>query len=134
MKTNNTSKTNNPTQKEKLEKVIAFAVERGFILPKWMYDPKSIEHLGSAIIRSNYTERLLFDHSFAKAVFGEGMETQTRVWTGRLDEIKKRKPDWLAETKEFPAWMVHLQQAVLDPKPIQYYADYVEKQRKLETS
>ncbi len=59
------------TNAQILTKAIGKAIGNGYVLPGWMYNPKSIEDVGSAILRCNYVEKLMFSHDFARAFFGD---------------------------------------------------------------
>ncbi len=106
--------------KRKVKKIIEYAVEREYILPKWMYNPKSIEHLGSAIIRLKYVERLLFSHDFAKAVFGE------KYVCINCGKIRSTPSNYCGGHELFEViWQHHLQQAVISKDPIEYYYKHI---------
>jgi len=125
------------TKADKLKKIIEYAVERG-------YD----KHLGSAWIKwikdepppshNNYYI-LLFDHDFAKAVFGEGMNIDyTKPCPHCGGKLKISNPTGKCSHIHYPEacdvcsayyidWADHLQQAVISKDPINYYYQYIKK-------
>ena len=80
------------TQEAKLQKIIEKGKERG-----WESNVISV-NIG-------YEYQVLFDHSLAKAIWGE------EKVTGLIGD----------EYYEYPNWQHHLQQAVISDDPIDYY-------------
>ncbi len=69
---------------------------------------------------------LIFDHSFAKAFWGEELCTKVRIREGikmKRDVTAAINPqilDYYATTGEFYMWQYHLQQMVLEEEPLKY--------------
>lgn len=111
---------------EILQKAIEKAVDNGWSFYNWLIDnwsyPKDFrdhpEQEGAVeeavkIISKSYFVNIIFSHSFAKAFWGE-------------------KDDWEAEETNSPwdghnqeRWQFHLQQMVLEEKPLQYIKEYL---------
>lgn len=128
------------TNKEILKKVIEKAVENEYILPKWIYNPKSIEHIGSAILRCNYLEKLIFSHDFAKAFWGKRGKKLIRYYEAYMDNDLKETISKKQYDEENPqsgfhfgkeykilnkGWQHYLQQMILEKEPLKYLAKYI---------
>ena len=63
---------------------------------------------------------LIFSHSFAKAFWGEEI-IETYGWDkGNHDDNTERELAYFCYTYKKPAWKHHLQQMVLEEKPLKY--------------
>ena len=110
------------TKQDKLKKVIEYAIDRG--LPVGMVESFGSDNWLKIIVGNETYYRFIFDHDFAKAVFGEGKEIIESNYSsvfgedGNLDtaEILSTEVEW---------WEYHHQQAVISEDPIDYYYQYV---------
>lgn len=97
------------TKSKKLKKIIEYAVENGW---KYSFNEEEIEKL----IRGH--DAVIWRHDFAKAVFGKEYKTEHFV------ETPYYKHEYAS-----PAWMYHLKQVVISEDPIDYYYQYIKKQK-----
>ena len=95
----------------KLKKIIEFAVENGWDRFSLLGDKYKAEFNGEDIrvrLHAQFVdvsmEEILFNHDFAKAVFGESMPTPNGIWDG---------------------WAYHIKEAVMSKDPIDYYYKYI---------
>jgi len=107
-----------------LKAVIKKAVENGYKLPKWMHDPKSLEHIGSAIIRCNYLEKLIFDHEFAKAFWKECSDVCSICGKGRTYGLFICDCS-IEYSKRIYAWRHNLQQLALSKNRLCYLSKFI---------
>lgn len=128
------------TQRDKLKKVIERSVENGFMPDTDTIDVS--EHDGSLqplMVYFNYDDdgtrktwtrdvySTLFDHSFAKAYWGEdkccrGCGQTPKNASGHCAFCDNSDdPYWT------PIWQYHLQQAVLSESPVDYFYDNMPK-------
>lgn len=142
---------------EKLTKVIEYAIERGFELDSDIYIYQGldayIEYQSHFPI--NHSFIVLYDHDFAKAVFGEEdmyLVDTSPDWAHDKGDIEQ---EWFNKTKFdkhvrdilkslpevirpeegdgfkhammiLPAWQAHIQQAVISEDPIEYYYNFIQ--------
>lgn len=100
-------------KQQKLQSLIELAVERGWI-PEIAKGRNSYqEDLINDPILKKLDKSILFNHDFAKTLFGE--------WKEGTITFNKKKNQY--ETKQDPilGWQYHLQQAVLSDDIIEYY-------------
>ena len=113
----------------KLKKIIKYAVERGW-KGYWEDLPEAGIPCESHSVESSETciYTLLFNHDFAKAVFGEVV-----IWVCAIDGLLNNKEVTYGQTCGIcegivisqPAFEYHLQQAVISKDPIDYYYKYI---------
>jgi len=116
----------------KLKKIIEYAAERGWKKPYRTMDAETV-------IESGWVKYILFDHDFAKAVFGEGMAVDyTKSCPHCGGDLKISNPTGKCSHIYYPEacdvcssyyidWIDHLQQAVISKDPIDYYYKYIRK-------
>jgi hypothetical protein len=102
------------TQSEKLEKLVEYAIENGFELKDWDRLPEVPGAKQMFINTLGDAKTLIFNHDFAKALFGK-------------EEICitcEQSRTHVAYRCDFPAYELtyrhFLQQAVIAPNPIDY--------------
>lgn len=116
-------------KKDKLKEIIKFAIRKGYdwktnhisTMEKWVVNACQVDDWHT----------LLFDHDFAKAVFGEeewGYHTGYQEWC----ELKNAPPVDILEEMLFkmPIWQYHIQQAVVSKDPTDYYYEYIKEHDK----
>lgn len=98
-----------------LEKAIQKAIDGGFLAPDWVQGP---QHYTQAILGMGGVETVIFNHDFAKA-----------LWGARWDEDRGCKvhasvhsPDSMGDDYQDP-WEYHLQQMVIADDPIKYLGE-----------
>jgi len=118
------------TQEDKLKKIIEKAVENGYKVSKAEEDFETtiksvdntpyVSHKSIAVEEGTLQEyeviiayqQIIFDHSFAKAIWGERKDHLCKTCNGPL----------IVGTDPYiVGWQAHLQQAVISDNPIDYY-------------
>jgi hypothetical protein len=105
--------------KKTLQKVIEKAEKNGFDFHKWkveLHHGRDVidldnEHEAKSILLLGQINTLIFNHDFAKAFWGEYYETS------EINQLEKR----LGTAK----WQYHLQQMVLEKKPLKYLEKFL---------
>ena len=100
------------TQSEKLQKLIQKAIDGGF-KGKGLLSPPSSQF----IVDPREIPLLIFNHDFARALFGEEPEYGIRRYSSSAGEITRQ------DAGMFIPWKLHLQQAVISDDPIGYMYD-----------
>jgi len=101
------------TNKEILEKAIQKATENNF---KWGKQWLTIlDNTDSNVFINNQLPAILYNHDFAKALWGEHI-----IETGDIEVINNA--EFLIE---FSAWQYHLQQMVIADDPIKYLGENI---------
>ncbi len=108
------------TDQQILEKAIQKAIQGG-----WKTN-RSAEVLADSIINDgtyDQLEPLIFDHDFAKALWGE---EDVDLISGKLHKWKEYLPYGVIETAWVrPAWQYHLQMMVIAEDPIKYLGEHL---------
>jgi len=123
--------TNTLTDKEILERAIQKAIDGGWKFKVYLFEyeyPNFKQTWNGNIIVAtnkngkavtiNYFE-LMFDHDFAKALWGEELHHETFI-------VPKELSNRFAGTKDLdikPIWQYHLQQMVISDNPIKYLGE-----------
>ena len=106
------------TDDEILKKVIEKAEKNGFDLTGYL------PAFSKTIIWDCRFE-IIFSHDFAKAFWGEEI-IETYGWDkGNHDDNTERELAYFCYTYKKPAWKHHLQQMVLEEKPIEYLGRFL---------
>lgn len=99
------------TNKEILEKAIKLAIDGGWkgsdVLPPAVNEGRQIPDWTGI-------HYLIFNHDFAKALWGE----EVKRWTGEPGHTGVSRITW-----SMPEWQIHLQQMVISDDPIKYLGD-----------
>jgi len=115
------------THKEILEKAIQKAIEGGW-RPWWfraymlVSDPsqKTLEHMAHTTIeKMPCVEFLIFNHDFAKALWGE---TAVQPMTGKKPQVSE-KDGVISVDFQIERYKYHLQQMVISDDPLKYLGD-----------
>jgi len=112
--------------KETLTKLIEIAIERGFIIESTDYQHLPDLYLGN-IGQGNQPFILLYDHAFAKAIWGDE-KLHSSYGCDSVIDSSSGEPRWDGNKKtdnsidfRIESWRYHLQQAVISEDPIKYY-------------
>jgi hypothetical protein len=103
-----------PTKEQKLKAIIEKGIKGGYKY-EYPYEPKVLQY-------NNYYYIVIFDHDFAKAIWGE--EEGIFDCPYGCEDSDEDQEDFRMEV-EIPKWQYHLQQAVISKDPIQYYYDHL---------
>lgn len=110
------------TQSEKLEALVERAVEGGWDAENYIaWKNGNRENILAALVRDEVWKQFIFNHDFAKALFGE-------------QEIKAEKDSIPVYGKRLTliamqiAWQHYLQQAVIASSPIDYMYTNIEEE------
>ena len=102
------------TNKEILEKAIQKAIDGGYNLDKFfVQDASRIICSYSDLHICLCYEQIIYQHSFAKALWGETTEYE-------IPSVAEGKHNWVKV-----AWQYHLQQMVISEDPIQYLGENI---------
>lgn len=104
------------TQADKLQALMQKAVEADFDGDQYMFDDKIVLRANTLVIGGDegiHVFALLFNRTFAKALFGEDRYGKT------LDNMMA-SINFITRVKYAPAWQVHLQMMVIADDPIGY--------------
>jgi hypothetical protein len=74
----------------------------------------------------NFVEMIVFDHSFAKAFWGEGETVFSRE--PLKEHFQSRRYGSFGRVVHLPDWQYHLQQMVLYENPIDYLRKFVKEE------
>lgn len=94
------------TNKEILEKVIEKAIKNGWNTSKWFKDNKG---------KWNTPELYIFNHEFAKMFWREYQDGKRTYFLTQ----------GIYRTIDCPSWQYHLQQMVLEKKPLKYLEKFL---------
>lgn len=118
------------SKSDKLREVVEYAIEKG-----WHSNPFPIKRFKTweqgVTIFYNCTfgeiavETLIFDHDFAKAVFGEQLCCYSCGQTEEQASGHCSYCDFVDHPYWFPIWKYHLKQAVISEDPIDYYHKFI---------
>lgn len=103
--------------KEILDKAVGIAIKNG--LTKEDYP------------NSEWYVSVIFNRSFAKALFGEEekktflFKTNPPIFDAREDLAVGEEVTW--ERYKLPAWQYHLQRMVIEPEPLKYLERFLEE-------
>lgn len=100
------------TNLEILTKAIEKATTKGFISPDWVQGP---EHFARGLLSLGSTFSLIFNHDFAKALWGID-------WKGFGPNLKK----YVDNNVGYTPWEFHLRNMVIAPDPIKYLGEHLD--------
>jgi len=124
------------TQEQKLKKIIQKAVEKGWdekdhrewhveLPQRLMQDVDTFVNPETAVML-HFAPVVLFDQSFAKAVWGE----DDKNWYCNCEEIYPRGHDrdcpMSSQNNGDSIFQYHLQQAVISDNPVDYYMEHLD--------
>lgn len=123
------------TNKEILEKAIQKAIDGGYEgwgwpssqdLLKWEWDDedKVFSDGKGCDYESINLEAVIFNHDFAKALWGEA-STSDKLWH-KIEAPMENGRDYLLHV--MPSWQYHLQQMVISDDPIKYLGEHMENE------
>ena len=96
------------SNKDILEQAITKAIAGGWAVGKeWLF---LIEQTDRGVFMNNMAYTLIFNHDFAKGLWGEEGQTLTGLRCSAQDGV-------------IPYWQYHLQQMVIADDPIQYLGE-----------
>lgn len=111
------------TTANKLQKLIERAIEDGLVVPEWVQGPA---HYTQSLLQLDKAYSLIFNHDFAKALFGEEIVTDMKNKYDLLNAgVTTEDHEPTGTDYDFPVWMWHLQQAVVSDSPIAYMYEQV---------
>ncbi len=117
------------TNKEILEKAIQKAIDGGWKVTNPTIDtPEKIMdwYAYPDSFREDYCNRFIFNHDFAKALWGEEQTKYTYLIDKPLEHpVSKDDPIWYAENRFTELWKLKLMQMVISPDPIKYLGDNI---------
>lgn len=121
------------TNQQIIEKAIQKAIDGG-----WRPDERkqtfiSTQLVGTQLIEITDAYRqlwlvndILFNHDFAKALWGEKLLDYANIHNVRYSRpIKPDDPIWVEENRTTPAWRSHLQLMVVAEDPIKYLEKHI---------
>lgn len=114
------------SQAEKLEALIRKAIDSGWTpgSPGWAIRGNGIYYIGDVTITREDFATLIFNHDFARALFGEDvLQNPTRLQDGTYrsgDTYLDEKEQLIKVKPLLLAWQYHLQQAVISNVPIDH--------------
>lgn len=117
------------TNQEILEKAIQKAIDGG-LTGYWADRYKSCKHLdemeylvnGNNIDDGKPVETLIFNHNFAKALWGEEKDYARHMF------LFKDGTTWYEYDNTISSWQYHLQQMVIADDPIKYLGEHLNDQ------
>lgn len=102
------------TQSEKLEALIERAVEGSWDAENYIaWKNGNRENILAALVRDEVWKQFIFNHDFAKALFGD----DTVYVADILESPTEGDAGW---QESLNSWEYHLQQAVIDSDPVDY--------------
>lgn len=103
------------TNEQILKEAIEKAVKGGYKMPEWL--ELEYDYVMSEDFIASFLNTIVFSSSFAKAFWGEEEYKPTQCCEGDRVTYGKRK------VKE--GWEYHIQQMVLEPKPLKYLEKFL---------
>lgn len=105
------------TQAEKLSKLIQKAIDGGWEPEEWVQGP---QHLTQSLMQMDKVNTVIFNHGFAKALWGDNVYYTTyRDMFGST--VSKDDPKAIkGHANGLPKWQYRLQQMVIADDPIDY--------------
>ena len=97
------------TKQQILERAVAKAKANGWKKPEGV--------MIEAAVNGWNAPHIIYDHGFAKALWGEE-QAPTNIYKTKTTILSDRRP--LTELSTFPAWQYHLQQMVIADDPLKY--------------
>lgn len=108
------------TNEQILEKAISLAIDGGW--EDNMFEVMHYTHEHSKIATPEFLYQLIFNHQFAKALWGEKPPLQRRVYE---KDYKGNRQLRLRGKRTGIAWQYHLQQMVIADDPIKYLGENI---------
>lgn len=124
------------SKSDKLREVVEYAIEKGWnpfgdTFPEWQitsqYSIYCLRIVDKEVEVDDYLQfpTVLYDHDFAKAVFGEQLCCYSCGQTEEQASGHCSYCDFVDHPYWFPIWKYHLKQAVISEDPIDYYHKFI---------
>lgn len=114
------------TPSQKLTTVLEYAVKKGFTFLSEDEPEIIISSVKSETHNISCVYQIIFDHDFAKAVYGDEKTKTSTCWGCNTGEVQRRHQ--ACQCRYEIAWKHHLQNQVLSPDPIDYLYQFVKEQ------